>query len=81
MVTALSGAALVLVSGYLLGTLVLGPAMLGVPDGPAYWSEVVGRVRRYDGGRVTVPTILGLALGVGFIVAGFRMVRRAASGA
>src|SRR5262249_29422447 len=59
----LPGVGLILISGFFLGTLVLGPAMETNPDNPAYWSEVIERVRRYDGGLVTVPTILGLLLG------------------
>src|SRR4051794_35353969 len=72
-----SGAGLILISGFFLGTLVLGPALEANPADPAYWSEVIERIRINDGGRVTAPTTLGLILGATCIIGGLRMSFRA----
>ena len=72
-----SGVGLIVVSGFLLGTLVLGPALETNPDDPAYWSEVIELIRLHDRGLVTIPTTLGLILGATCIIGALRRSFRA----
>jgi hypothetical protein len=69
----IAGVAVFSVSGLCLGGFVLGPALETDPGRAEYLAEVARRIRHYDAGRITVPTVLGLISGAACVVKGLYM--------